>query len=140
LTLRHIVDDDVHAREVVRVVQIFNFTTAHDKIDFSDIVAKGFEDGTPGLGLTAASGKIYIATAQQDATCNTLGSLKAAAEFVAANDGGPAARTCDVFEYKGSTYIFDDANGSGVMAAGAGSADGLIKLVGVVGVTLAHFA
>jgi hypothetical protein len=115
-------------------------SAAHDKLDFSDIVTKGFEDGTPGLGLTAASGRIYIATAQQDMICNSLASLKAAAEFVAANDGGPAARTCDVFEYKGSTYLFDDANGSGVMTAGAASADGLIKLVGVVGVSLANFA
>jgi hypothetical protein len=120
-------------------VQVFNFTPGQDKIDLADIVVPGFEDGKPGLGLTAASGKIYIATAQQDATAGTLGSVKAAAEFVAANDASAAARTIDVFEYKGSTYIFDDASGNNVMHTGPGTTDGLIKLVGTLGVHLTDF-
>jgi hypothetical protein len=62
--------------------------------------------------------------------------LKAAAEFVAANDLKPAnAQTVDVFQYQGSTYVFNDKNGDNHVD----HTDGLIKIVSVTGITQTDF-
>jgi hypothetical protein len=53
--------------------------------------------------------------------------LKDAAEFFAAHNARLGYHTFNVFQYQGSTYVFNDWHGNQKIDPG----DGLIKLVGV---------
>jgi hypothetical protein len=97
-------------------VWITNFQVGGlDKIDLKTNVGQG----------TAV---IFIANAGQNATAQSQGTLKLAAENVAAADGGLKT---DVFSYDfgsgANTYVFFDKNGNNTVDAG----DGFLKLVGV---------
>jgi hypothetical protein len=91
-------------------IKIYNFIPTQDKIDFRRL----FSPYPMALAVTHES-------------LNGQPSLKAAAELAAAHNARLGKQTINVFQYKGSTYVFNDWSGNQKIDSG----DGLIKLVGV---------
>src|SRR5262249_55479507 len=93
-------------------MHLYNFNVAPDTIDLSSVTG----------GHTATS--VFIDQHSNYFMTTHFANVQAAAEFVAANDGG---RSVDVFQYGNSTYVFNDGNHNNHVDAN--SYDGLIRVV-----------